>query len=189
MANKKKSTVLLLSGLVVLLLGATALYDNLAKDVKIAPPPVTEPIEAVDFIMSDVDGNIVSLSDYYGKPIVLNFWASWCPPCKLEMPYFQSMYDTYGEDINFIMLNATDGSRETKKIADEFIAETGYTFPILYDFFEEDGEDINQLGSYIYGISSLPSTIFIDSEGFIASAHLGTMDEETLSDYISLITE
>lgn len=193
MKKSKKSTVILLGGLIVLMIGATVLYDSLSEVVDVDQPPVgsssaeSNKTEAVDFTMTDSDGNVVALSDYYGKPIVLNFWASWCPPCKEEMPHFQAMYDEYGDDVNFIMLNATDGIREKKQDADEFIAETGYTFPVLYDFAPEAGRDVFQLGAYVYGISSLPTTLFIDADGFIESGVRGPISEEQLESRIGEI--
>ena len=69
--------------------------------------------KALDFTMLNSEGEEVSLYDYVGKPIVLNFWASWCPPCKAEMPDFEAAYQKYGDDVVFLMVNLTDGRRET----------------------------------------------------------------------------
>ncbi len=131
---------------------------------------------AIDITFNDYNGNEVNLSDFYGKPIVLNFWASWCPPCRDEMPDFQEVYNEMGDDVQFIMLNATDGSRETVDDGNNFILENEFTFPVYYD----EG----QLGVYTYGVSSLPSTLFIDENGNIAYGHVGGMDKDLLLRYI-----
>lgn len=88
---------------------------------------------APDFTMTNASGEEVKLSDFFGKPVILNFWASWCGPCKSEMPHFEDAYQKYGEDINFVIVNLTDGARETVENASDFIEEQGYTFPLYFD--------------------------------------------------------
>lgn len=121
---KQNLIIIVLSVLLVALIAVAAVaYGALAKDYvpnDVLPAEtsgsaaVTEAVKtAPDFIMTDADGNEVSLSDFIGKPIVLNFWATWCSPCKSELPTFDAAYATYGEDVQFIMLNLTDGYRET----------------------------------------------------------------------------
>lgn len=138
-----------------------------------------QPILAPDFSMEDSQGNTVKLSDYIGTPIVLNFWASWCPPCKAEMPDFETLYKEVGEDVTFIMLNATDGSRETKEKAQKFIAEQGFEFPVFFD--------TNTEASYTYGISSLPTTLFIDKDGYLVTGSIGMISETSLRTGIEMI--
>ena len=82
--------------------------------------------------MIDYSGAEVNLSDYFGKPIVLNFWASWCPPCKEEMPDFNAAAQEH-TDIQFLMVNMTDGDRETVEIAKEYVEAQGFTFPVFFD--------------------------------------------------------
>ena len=77
----------------------------------------SEKILAPDFTVYDLDGNEVHLSDFIGKPVVLNFWASWCSPCKMEMPDFNEKYLEIGEEVQFLIINMTDGSRETVETA------------------------------------------------------------------------
>ena len=133
---------------------------------------------APDFTVYDADGNEVSLADFAGEPVVINFWASWCPPCKAELPDFEATYQETSA-VRFLMVNLTDGQRETKEIADAFIAENGYTFPVLYDI---DGS-----GYYAYGLTSIPQTFFVDAEGNIADYRIGMIDEQTLRDGIAKI--
>ena len=80
-----------------------------------------EDIIAPDFEVIDKEGNPVKLSSFFGKPIVLNFWASWCGPCQSEMPDFNEKYAELGGDVHFVMVNMTDGGRETVETASAFI--------------------------------------------------------------------
>lgn len=135
--------------------------------------------KAPDFRVENVDGESVSLASMEGKPVVLNFWASWCPPCKSEMPDFQKAYETYGEDIRFMMVNLTDGSRETKETAAAYIEEQGYTFPVYFD--------VEQEAAYAFYVSALPATYFIDENGVVVAAGRGMLDEEALQKGISYL--
>ena len=196
---KNKKTLLLLVLLFVLLLGGAGLLYRLlgqsveAKQLSTQPARQEEPdetddaeqtaqkIEAPDFIVYDAQGNEVRLSDYFGKPIVLNFWASWCGPCQSEMPDFHEKYLQLGEDIHFLMVNMTDGSRETIESAAAFISENEYTFPVLYD--------TQSSAALTYGAYSLPTTFFIDAEGYAVAQATGAIDADTLQRGIDMITE
>lgn len=135
---------------------------------------------APDFRVYDEEGQAVRLSDYIGTPIVLNFWASWCDPCKNEMPDFQKAYERYErEELLFLMVNMTDGSRETEAKALEFIANQGYTFPILLDK--------DQDAAVTYGVRSIPTTFFIDREGDLAAYYEGMLNEDILNQGIDMI--
>lgn len=136
---------------------------------------------APDFTVYDLNGNPVKLSDYRGKPVVLNFWSSRCGPCQMEMPDFQEAYEDLGEEIHFLMVNVTDGSWDTVDSASAFIAENNYTFPVFYD------TDISAASAY--GVSSLPTTYFIDAEGNGVAYGMGAMDMDTLMSGIEMILE
>ncbi len=141
--------------------------------------PTTEPPLAPDFTVYDSDGTAYKLSDFRGKPVVLNFWASWCGPCKVEMPDFNTTYQELGSEIHFLMVNMTDGSQETLEGASAFIAEAGYTFPVYYDTGYE--------AAIAYSVYSLPTTYFIDAQGYAIAQATGAIDAETLARGIQMI--
>lgn len=138
-----------------------------------------ERIAAYDFTVYDKDGKPVKLSDMKGIPVVLNFWASWCPPCKAEMPDFDEIAKQYEGKVAFMMVNLTDGQSETLDSAKFFISSMGYTFPVYFDTTSE--------AAYVYGIQSIPTTFFIDSDGYLVAYYEGSMDGDTLLRGISMI--
>ena len=194
--NNKKVLLILVLVFVLLMGGAYVLYTQMSQGMdhpqlatqpqQTQPAGASNPTEtqappvAPDFTVYDREGNAVKLSDYAGKPIVLNFWASWCGPCQIEMPDFQEKFEALGEDIQFLMVNMTDGSRETVDIASAFIEEKGFTFPVLYD---TDLDAANTYGAY-----SLPTTYFIDSQGSAIARATGAIDGDTLQRGIDMIT-
>lgn len=137
-----------------------------------AETSVPAELQIPDFTMYDLDGNEVKLSDFVGKPIIVNFWATWCGPCKNEMPYFQNMYDKYGDQVTFIMLNATDGARDTVEKVKKFVSDTGYTFPVYYD--------TEMSGIILYGVYAYPSTLIINADGTIYNGHVGGLTQSQL---------
>ena len=192
---EKKKLIIGLLAFVILIAGASVLYSRLSKDF--TPDDIVEDESqgqvseegeepeqdlqmAPDFTVYDSDGNSVKLSDYFGKPIVLNFWASWCGPCKAEMPDFEEVYKVRGEEIQFLMVNCT-GGRETEKSAREFIAGSGYTFPVFYDL------DLD--ASMTYGANSIPVTFFIDADGYLTAYAQGTTSADVLQQGIGMITK
>ena len=155
--------------------GAYFLYDKLGEDFapdrlaestpsEDAPSkedvPSNEDEKAPDFTVYDREGNEVTLYGLRGKPTVVNFWASWCPPCKEELPDFEKMYLEKGES---------------------YIKEQGFTCPLYFD--------LDQDAAYTYGIQSLPTTVFYDREGNMITYAMGMIYYETLLKGIDMITE
>lgn len=133
---------------------------------------------APDFTVLDKDGNKVKLSDYFGKPIVLNFWASWCYYCTVEMPDFEAAYKN-NPDIQFLMVNVTDGDSETVDSAKKFINQNGYSFPVFFDTELE--------AASTYGASGLPMTFFIAANGELTAYASGMLDAKNLEYGINMI--
>lgn len=176
----------------VLIAGAYVLYNRLSSRVDMGGLAITpeiveeatgavegEPQQMPDFTVYDIGGNPVKLSDFRGKPVLLNFWASWCGPCVMEMPEFQNFYESYGEQVHFVIVNLTDGYQETVESASGFIAEQGYTFPVYYD------TDID--AAMKYGVSAVPVSYFIDGEGNLAAWQQGMLSAELLQQGMDLL--
>ena len=182
---KKKWLLILIPVLVLLISAGFVLYrvitDRAAENAAQASRQETQPQTlAPDFTVYDIDGNPVHLSDYLGTPVVLNFWASWCGPCKMEMPDFQEKYEEYGNQIQFLMVNLTSSSSgETVEGASGFIADQGYTFPVFYDTDSD--------AAATYGIYSIPTTYFIDADGYALAQATGAIDADILQQGLDLI--
>lgn len=196
--KKNKILLAVILAFVLLLGGAYVLYDKLSQGMDSNQLAIQdkaqssagsdeessgdeeEKIPAPDFTVYDREDGEVHLSDFVGKPIVLNFWASWCGPCQSEMPDFNEVYAERGEEIHFLMVNMTTSSRESFEKAMAFIDEQGYSFPVFYD---TDGD-----AATTYGVYSLPTTYFIDAEGYGVAQVTGAIDRETLEKGIGMIT-
>ena len=169
---KDKKILILILGLVVVLFGASMLYtvatgmwdaynqldDESGRAQNVAP----------DFTMYDKNGNEVHLQDFVGRPIVLNFWATWCGPCQSEMPVFNQSYLTLEDDTVFLMVSADDSGEK----AFSYPEDNGYSLPIYHD---TDGE-----GVAAYNITAFPTTYFIDREGYIVARGIGAVSAEGL---------
>lgn len=193
--KNKKTFIILAIAFVVLIAGAAMLYnaigdkiktDNLAEvsddtsDETASESDTQKQLTpAPDFTVYDENANPVKLSDMIGKPTIVNFWASWCGPCKSEMPEFEEAYLKYGDEINFMMVNLTDGVSETVKSAQSYVDSQGYTFPVYYDSLSD--------AAYTYSVYSIPMTCFIDAEGNFIVYAKGAIDAATLQRGIDMI--
>lgn len=137
-------------------------------------------IKPVDFTLYDQYGNKHSLSEYKGKTIFLNFWATWCPPCREEMPYIDELYKEYNENKDDVVILGVstpnvgrEGSTEHVK---NFLEKEKYSFPVVFD---EKSPMV-----FEYGINAFPSTFIIDKEGYIANYIPGAMSKKTMKNLI-----
>ena len=153
-------------GFVVVELGST-FQDSQQREI-------VRSVQATDFTLPTLDHKEQSLAEARGKVVILNFWASWCEPCKTEMPHFQTYYEQHQKDVEILAVNFTKKDQLTN--VKKFIEQHQLTFPILLD---ETGET-----SMMYGAFALPTTIIIDQEGNIAHEILGPLDEALLAEYI-----
>jgi len=119
--------------------------------------------DSLDFTLQDINGQTHTLSDYKGKYVFLNFWATWCPPCREEMPSMQKLYDSWDKN-SYVMLAVN--IKEPKDRVKSFAANHKYTFPILLD---SDGSVAGK-----YGMRGIPTTFFVDQYGKIAGKIVGS---------------
>lgn len=134
-------------------------------------PSPREGFSAPDFTLDMLNGGQITLSDLRGKLVLVNFWASWCPPCRAEMPAIEKVYRSYQElGLEVLGVNTTDQDSQTA--AASFVQENGLTFPILLDYTGAVSAD--------YNLHGLPSSFFIDREGVIRSVVVGGPMSEAL---------
>lgn len=140
-------------------------------------PVVLSNDPTADFSALDEEGNMVSLADYFGTPIVVNVWATWCPPCRAELPFFDAAAEKYDGQIRFMMIDLTDGSTDTVESATAFIRdENSFSFPLYFD--------VDFSAVQAYQINAIPVTLFIRADGSLLHQQIGGMDEATLDGYI-----
>jgi len=145
--------------------------SSLAKETAPIPIPSLD-APAPDFNLVNLEGETIQLEDFRGKPILLNFWASWCAPCRLEMPTFQSRYDKFAGELAVVAINNGEDLEDVKVFTDEF----NLTFDVLLD----PKADVQLL----YQVHAYPTTFLIDHDGVIRIRHIGLITEEQLNFYL-----
>jgi len=128
---------------------------------------------APNFELSLLSGETVQLDDFQGQVVLLNFWATWCGPCRLEMPAFQERSETYSDELSVVAVNFDEPQADVQ----DFVDELGLTFEILLD----PGAEIQRL----YQVRGYPTSYFIDTEGIVRILHIGVMTDSQLDDYLA----
>jgi len=180
-----------IGGYIILLMGFLVLVNGITTPKFIRPTYVqgknsngeSKSILAPDFILIDQYGNTHTLSDYKGKTVFLNFWATWCPPCKREMPHIEEIYKEYGSNQEDVIILGVafpnEGKEKSKRGIMSFLEEKKYTFPVVFD-------ESSYL-SYYYNISVYPTTFIINPEGSIEGYFQGAMRKDDMRNIIDRV--
>lgn len=130
---------------------------------------------APDFELVDLKGDRIRLSELRGKPVLVNFWATWCAPCKLEMPDIQKIYESYPGEFVVLAVNAGENAAQVEKFSNDI----GVSFDVLLDP-KSEVQDLYQLRGY-------PTSYLVDGEGVIRVQHVGLLNESQLVDYLAQV--
>lgn len=167
----------------ILILAAAWIWIS-ASDESIAPDEtITAPQNgflAPDFELETLNGERAALSDYRGQVVLINLWASWCPPCRAEMPAMQTAYTAF-RDQGFVILAVNATNQDSRQDATAFVEEMGLTFPILFD---TEGKVAQKYRSHL-----LPTSFFVDREGIIRHKTIGSMSEALLRTRVQELLE
>lgn len=159
----------------VLIIAGVLLYQNstaqTAKQAQREELPKTG-FKAPSFSLSSLDGKNYAIPAGDGKPMVINFWASWCGPCKLEAPDFVRLYDKYKGQLEIYAVNLT--LQDTVPNARAFVDTFGFAFPVLLD------QDEQKSVGTLYQVQAIPTTYFVSKEGIIIDKAMGVTDPQTL---------
>ncbi|AZU62068.1 peroxiredoxin family protein [Neobacillus mesonae] len=185
---KKITAIIILFGLI-----GWAIYDQASKTteaekkVHVSKQDVQKSVKigfqegnkAPNFQLKTLEGKDVQLSDMKGKKLILNFWATWCPPCKAEMPHMQKFYqDNKGKNVEILAVNLTTAEKNPNGI-DKFVKDYGLTFPVLLDSTGEIGD--------AYQAFTIPTSYIIDTNGIIYKKIVGPMDKEMMTELMKSI--
>lgn len=159
--------------LLVFLVGYAIFQAINPTDAKVG---ITEGNVPPDFELMTLDGEKMSLSSLEGKKVILNFWATWCPPCRKEMPDMQKIHDDYEGEVVVAAVNLTSSEKNIDSVK-RFVDELGLTFPVLLD---EDGKINKQ-----FEVLSYPTSYIVNEDGVITTKFAGAMTYEQMEDFIA----
>ena len=171
---KQKIAIGLISLLVILVVSNILLKNATKTGITDEGTGIEQGDTPPQFTLQTLDEEQVKLSDYKGKKVILNFWASWCQPCRKEMPVFQA-YSEQHDDVVVLAVNMTHKDSGLEKIK-SFVTDNGLTFTVVLD---EEGDVSNA-----YRIINIPSTYFIDEDGLIQQRVEGEVNEKKIKQYI-----
>ena len=177
----RKNIILISSGvilglglgvLIVFGFGVEGAWFKQSRPAGISPSVPEVKDKAQEFELQNLRGETVKLSDFRGKPVLVNFWATWCGPCRIEMPVIQEYYRRYKSDFVVLAVNID----ESKNTVQSFVDEYQLDFPVLLD----QGGKVTDA----YRVRGFPTSIFIDRDGNIRYQHIGALSEESLIGYL-----
>jgi peroxiredoxin len=165
--QKKINTIVFVAGGLLVVIAAVFLLSGRPSSQTMTPAQIGKPLG--DFSLTDINGKTVSLSDYAGQVVLINAWATWCPPCKAEMPDLNTYYQAHqGEGFVILAINAGDSA----SVAAAFANQKGLAFPVLLD------PNMHLLTSL--GVQSFPTSILVSADGVVKTIHVGMFTPETL---------
>ena len=168
----RKSLIFVLAGLILTVAAVSASTLTTEEILRVGLQPLKERTEIVDFELRDLSGATRRLSDFKGKVVFLNFWATWCGPCRFEMPSMERLYKSLkGKGLEIVAVNL----QEDRKSVQRFVDEHGLSFPVLLD-------STGRIGA-TYGARSIPTTYVVDRDGFVIAGTIGTREWDT-EDYV-----
>ncbi len=136
-----------------------------------------EKIAVPNFQFTDAEGNTVDFDDFKGKPIVMNFWGTWCPWCVEEMGDFNKLAGEYGDKVNFLFLDVPNGSDETPDKVKKYLSDNGYdNITSYYDSMTQ--------GCYMFGLNSFPTTVYVDKDGYLFDAAIGLTNYDAVKEIV-----
>jgi peroxiredoxin len=164
----------LLAAFLIGVLAVAACAESRVEPESGAAEGINKGDRALAFTLESLDGTEISLSDHRGNVVLINFWATWCGPCRAELPAFEQAYQSY-RDQGFVILGVNE--QEAPQVIEPFLAEMGVTYPILLD---KQGQVMSE-----YRVLGMPTSLFVDRVGVIQMRHTGLLTAEQLETELS----